>query len=198
MRIYYDDPTLRHIRVDRAGLTAFLREQGMPEHDIKRLCIRLRPQMPKGYPSKSPADQVLGSFNLRNTVYVCTQRRAFNARDLNRTLLHELRHFMKRGYQPGETKIAYWDRPSEVDARQFAGQHSQRLFISTGEAAPLPILPVQPMQSPATISSSAVPVAVSLPSSTRKRTTIAGAALALVGLGVVLLKPLWHREVQHA
>lgn len=123
MRIYYENPALRHIRVDREHLVAFLHDQGMSDQDIKQLCIRFRDQVPQGYSSDFPAEKILGSYNNSCSVYVCTRNREHKVMELNRTLLHELRHYMKNGYQPGEENITYWERPSEVDARVFAEQH---------------------------------------------------------------------------
>jgi hypothetical protein len=49
---------------------------------------------------------------------------AFMRNDINNTLAHELRHYSKHGYTPGEEKLPWHRRPSEIDACKFAKQHA--------------------------------------------------------------------------
>ncbi len=205
MRIYYDDPTVRYVRIDREALATFLREQSVSEAKIKQLVIRIRPRVPKSYVSEEcRAETTLGVSHL-NSVVVCTWQHPKDAHKLNSTLLHELYHFMTKGkYGPENYAIEYAKRPSEIAARAFAEQHKERTFLV------LDLPPVQPQSVPtkmeqpvpqasrARVSSPAVPAAIFLPSPTRKRSAIAGVALAMVGLGVILMGPWWPQEVKHA
>jgi hypothetical protein len=205
MRIYYDDLAVRYVRIDREALAVFLREQGVSEAKINQLVIRIRPRVPKSYVSEEcRAETTLGASRL-NSVIICTWQYPKNAGRLNKTLLHELYHFMtKEKYGPDNYAIEYVKRPSEVAARAFAEQYKERIFLV------LDLPPVQPRPVPtkkeqsvlsaarAPISPPTVPAAALLPYPTQKRSAIAGIALAMVGLGVVLLRPLWSQEVKHA
>ena len=72
MRIYYDDPTVRYVHIDREALAVFLHEQGVSEARIKQLVIRIRPRVPKSYISdECRAETTLGASRL-NSVIVCT------------------------------------------------------------------------------------------------------------------------------
>ncbi len=205
MRIYYDDPTVRYVRIDREALAAFLREQGVSEAKIKQLVVRIRPRVPGSYISEECRAETTLGVSYRNSVVVCTWQHPKDANKLNSTLLHELYHFMTKGkYGPDNYAIEYSQRPSEIAARAFAEQHKERAFLvlDLPPVQPRPVLtkmeqPV-PQASRARVPSPAVPAAALPPSPTRKRSVIAGVALAVVGLGVVLLKPLWPQEVKHA
>lgn len=188
-------PAVRYVRIDREALAAFLREQGVSEAKIKQLVIRIRPRVPKSYISEAcRAETTLGVSRL-NSVVVCTWQYPKNVIQLNNTLHHELYHFMTKGkYGPENYAMEYAKRPSEIAARTFAEQHSERKFL----VLDLPPEQVQPapmkMDQPVSIAPAAA-----IPSSPpRKRPVIAGIALALVGLGMVLLKPFWSQEVKHA
>ena len=179
------------------ALAAFLREQGVSEEKIKQLVIRIRPRVPKSYVSEEcRAETTLGVSRL-NSVVICTWQYPKSASKLNNTVLHELYHFMTKGkYGPDNYAIEYAKRPSEIAARAFAEQHKEQTFLvldlPTVQPRPAQIKREQPVSSPV------VPATVVPPSPTRKRSVIAGVALATAGLGVVLLKSLWPQEVKHA
>jgi len=176
VRIYYEDPAFRHIQVDRAALTAFLREHGVTDQDIQRLCIRFIDRMPQGYSPDLPAEQIAGSYNNSCSVYVCTKNRANKILALNHTLLHELRHYMKNGYQPGETEIPYWHRPSEIDARAFAEQHykTQLLLYLVG------------------VSDEEPPAATAVAPPTTFKHSESGSLLVIVAIVSLVFKCLWE------
>lgn len=197
MRIYYDDPSVRYIRIDREALTIFLREQSVSEQKMKQLVIRIRPRIPRSYVSEAcQAETTLGVSRL-NSVVICTWQHPKDANKLNNTLLHELYHFMTKGtYGPDNYAIEYAKRPSEIAARAFAKQHEERIFLM------LDLPPVQPQLMPAKMEQpvataeplpGAIPTAISLPSPTLRHSAVVGAALTIVGLGVLLLKPVLSR-----
>jgi hypothetical protein len=180
MRIYYDDPDLGYIRVDRAALAAFLQAQGVSEERIKQLYIRIRRRIPKSYVSEECREETTLGVSYNNSVIICTWQSPRDANKLNQTLLHELRHFMKKGcYGPDNYALAYADRPSEKDARAFAEQHKHHRFISFEDVLSLPVAAPAPSSvhvapSPALVPSSAAPFVV-------------------LGLAIlcVLLRPAW-------
>lgn len=205
MRIYYDDPTLRYIHIDREALAAFLREQGVSDQRLKQLVIRIRPRIPKSYASETCKEETTLGVSLKNTVVVCTWQHPRNTHKLSNTLLHELYHFMTKGqYGPENYAIEYAKRPSEIAARKFAEQHRERMFLvlDLPHVQPQPVLAKTEQPAPAVAQASGLPVAVPAaalrPSPMRKRSVVAGAALAMIGLGAVLLRPLWDRGVKYA
>ncbi len=143
MKIYYHDKELRHIRVDREKLKTFLREQGMSPEDLNRLCIRFQCLYHKA-DAEFPAERLYGLFNNNASAYVFTHKDATPAR-LNTTLLHEIRHFMKKGYQPGESKLPYRERPSEIDARAFAEQYGKLYQFVSVEPDPAHAIVISPV-----------------------------------------------------
>jgi hypothetical protein len=195
MKIYYDDPLVHYVRIDREALAAFLREQGTSEEKIKQLVIRIRPRVPKSYGyEECRAETTLGVSRL-NSVVVCTWQYPKNVSKLNNTLLHELYHFMTKGkYGPDNYAIEYAKRPSEVAARAFAERHKERVFLSLDLPPVQSQLVLTKIEQPAPV----VPSVAILSIPARKRSIVAGVALAMVGLGIVLLKPLWSQEVRHA
>ena len=155
MKIYYHDEELRHIHVDRELLKTFLREQGMSSDDINRLCIRFQCLYHKD-DAEFPAERLYGLYNNSASAYVFTHKDATPAR-LNNTLLHEIRHFMKKGYQPGESKLPYCERPSEVDARAFAeryGKQYQFIHVEPDPAHAIGVPPVVPQTPTQVVASS--------------------------------------------
>lgn len=188
MRIYYDDPTVRYVRIDREALTTFLREQGVSEEKIKQLVIRIRPRVPKSYASEACRENTTLGASLKNTVVVCTWQHPKNAHKLNSTLLHELYHFATKGkYGSDNYAIEYWKRPSEIAARKFAETHQHRLLLSL-EGIPQVI--AVPTQGPAPID---CPVSI-----TSRQTTIAPiAVIALTLYGLVKLLSWLGKETQH-
>jgi hypothetical protein len=161
MKIYYQDEELRHIQVDREKLKTFLHEQGMSPEDINRLCIRFQRLYHKD-DTEFPAERLYGLYNNSASAYVFTHKEATAAR-LNNTLLHEIRHFMKKGYQPGESKLPYRERPSEVDAREFAERYGKQYqFITVVSSPTLPQTPTVAPAPTAPASTGFVPVLAAL------------------------------------
>jgi hypothetical protein len=63
-------------------------------------------------------------------------------REINNTLLHEIRHYMQQCANPcyletlrDEEKIPYRKRPMEKDARAFAKQYDKQQFVKVEYAA---------------------------------------------------------------
>lgn len=131
MKIYYDDPSVRYVLIDRVGVATFLREQGLSEERIKRLIIRVRPHVPASYVSEECRAETTLGVSHNNTVVVCTWQHPKDAYHLNNTLLHELYHFATKGkYGPDNYALDYAARPSEVAARQFAETHQHRFLLA--------------------------------------------------------------------
>jgi len=130
MRVYYEYPTLRRIHVDRERLTAFLLQQGVSEQDIERLCIRFHNYMREGRIQDFPSKKIVGCYNNGCSVYIYA-RGHIDIAEMNQTLLHELRHYMRNGYETGEEKMVHKERPSEKDANAFMEQYKTQIFLSS-------------------------------------------------------------------
>lgn len=185
MRIYYH-PTTRKMRIDHNALEAFLREQGAPDQRVKQLVIRVQPRVPKRYACSQNA---LGASR-RNSIVICTWKSPLCIGTLNTILLHEVYHFLtKEQYGPDNYAIEYAKRPSEIAARAFAEQHKQRLFL----AIDAPVLSEPVAAQAATVSEEVPAPAVCSSSSPRTPVGAILIAIACIGLGMVLLKPIGNR-----
>ena len=110
MKIYYENERLKSISIDRLRLAELLDAWGVSHEDMKRLRIYIQVRCKN---TGSPWRTATGWYNGRSSVYVYTHTDMTPAR-LNRTLLHEIRHFMRHGYQPGEHHLPYTARPSNM------------------------------------------------------------------------------------
>ena len=121
--------------VKEEALRAFLRQDlQMSESDIEQLHICFR-----WVPSK---EQAQGFVRDGHKPYMIAGCYVESSREIsifllatlfspwiNETFLHELDHYRKHGYQPGEDTLPYWRRPSEVAARAFSWQYRKQRFV---------------------------------------------------------------------
>ena len=164
MRIQYDDGSTRVIQIDRAGLRAFLVEQGMTREQLHTLTIRFGVRRKvndctvNGH--KLPPQRI-GGLHSGNTINLYTHGK-LNSLWLNHVLLHELRHHMQtkwtheQGYHFAiddnvikyDDTIPYSRQPWEIDANRFATQHQDKQFLSLpyalGKHVVLPAQPKKP------------------------------------------------------
>ncbi len=129
MQLLYADECLTRVQIDTATVKQFLLAQGMDEKKIDRLRIHIQHEPSARQRSiivaQGDGDKAWGLLSGLRDVYVfINDRPAPMAPSLNRTLHHELRHFMKNGYLQGEIKLPYAQRPSEVDAYAFAAEQA--------------------------------------------------------------------------
>jgi hypothetical protein len=129
MQVIYADESTKRIQIDCERLKQFLLEQGLTEKKINHLRIHLQQapsaQQRSNIAAQGDRDDVWGLYSGPHDVYLFTHDRPRPmAASLNRTLHHELRHFMKNGYRKGEIKLPYAERPSEVDAYTFASKQA--------------------------------------------------------------------------
>jgi hypothetical protein len=113
---------------------------GIPQEKIGLLSVAFLAQI-----TITTAEKMYGGvFNYPAwTIEVATRLKSGAARKpghMNRTLLHETRHFQQyceRGYcyAPGESALPHAERPAEIDAKQFARIHEARLFVVAPELA---------------------------------------------------------------
>jgi len=140
MQIMYEQDALKRIEVDTAKVEQFLREQGVTQKKINRLRIHVHhapsAQQRSDLIAQGDGENAWGLYSGPRDVYLFTNKRPQPmALSLNRTLFHELRHFMRNGYRRGETKLPHAHRPSEIDAYTFAAEHAplQTLVSILGE-----------------------------------------------------------------
>ncbi len=86
---------------------------------------------------------------------------------------------MKKGYQPGESKLPYRERPSEVDARAFAEQYGKLYQFVSLEPGP-----AREIAAPPTVPQVSMQISSPDPASTGTSTPLVP---ALVILGTIVL-----------
>jgi hypothetical protein len=115
------------VSIDQAALERACADLSVP---IPRILIASRGRNGNVSGQYDPLQQLI-------TVYVDADRPTAGLRllaaDLNRTVLHELRHHWQAAHEPalGEDRPGlYWNDPSEVDARLWADENLHRYRIA--------------------------------------------------------------------
>jgi hypothetical protein len=129
------DEAFTHIRIDTAKVRELLLQQGLTDKQIDPLRIYVQ-HAPSEKQQKSIRAQCDGDgtwgLHSGNDIYLFTNNRPRPmGPSLNKTLLHELRHHIKNDYQPGESKLPYAQRPSEIDADAFANEQAAQHTLLT-------------------------------------------------------------------
>lgn len=135
MQIIYD-AELTHIQIDGEKVKDLLLQHGVPEVLINPLRIYVQhapsEKQRKSIQAQGDGSNGTGGLHHGNDIYLFTNNRPSPmGPSLNRTLLHELRHHIKCDYQPGESKLPYAQRPSEIDAFAFADQYARQHTLLT-------------------------------------------------------------------
>jgi len=119
MKIEHEIPGLFIVREEL--LEAFLKDEcGISQHRVDQLTIRLVWAIP---PSETdPGESVIGRYSPGEEIILVS----YQSPESNKTLLHEIRHFMLCGYEVGEGRYPWRRRPSEYDATGFAQVYHPR------------------------------------------------------------------------
>lgn len=130
VNIMYDDPqTTSWVRIKQDALTWFLRFHEVSEQRIASLTIHLCERLPERYHKQLSQDKhtTLGLYDPNTEqVYVMVWPDGMlrTPKELNQTLLHEVRHWMRGRVPRKEWELPYRERPSEIDARIFASAYA--------------------------------------------------------------------------
>jgi hypothetical protein len=123
------------IQVKEEALRAFLHQDlQMLESDIEqmRICFRWMPskEQAQGFVRDGHKPHMIAGCYTESSreIHIFLLATLFSPW-INETFLHELDHYRKHGYQPGEDKLPYWQRPSEVAARAFSRHYRKQRFV---------------------------------------------------------------------
>lgn len=131
MQLCTDPHTKEHYSFDSQAYLRFLVDQGFTEQEINALTVYLECE-PNEAIQRTISPNILGYYSsATHTIRVWSRNGSVTTMD--NTLLHETRHYWQHSHRThrfsAAKRIAYLDRPHEIDARQFADTHAGQHFF---------------------------------------------------------------------